>query len=393
MIRNRILMISYILLSGILVSYSGGPASYLLFYFSILLPILAMAYIVYVYFRFRVYQYIDSKIIVKEEYIPYEFNLANEDIFAFTSVNVTFYEDISTVEKMNHNESYCLTPGESRKWETKMRCHYRGEYEVGIQKVIVTDFMKLFQLTYPCPSPIRVKVLPRVVELKQFVMTAKEDEKRNMELFQKNPVVPEIEVRPYAPGDSLRRIHWKATARKKELLTRQYVDEPKSEIVILMDLFRLKEEGLDRIIIEDKIIECALAITNYFWRHLIPTKVVYDDVNIKVQSIYGKANFDVFYKICSDITFRSNLSIGKMLSGLHGIQLSGNHYMMITHTLTEEDIIACYATCDAGNEITILYINDEASTELKRTLSGKARLFQITYHQDITEILDISKEG
>lgn len=392
MIRNRILMISYILLSGILVSFYGGAASYLLFYFSILLPILSVIYIVYVYLRFRVYQYIDTKVIVKEENVLYQFHLANEDIFAFTSVQVTFYEHLSTVDKMNNHESYCLTPGESKKWETKMRCHYRGEYEVGIQKIIITDYLNLFQLTYPCPSPIKVKVLPRVVQLEQFRMLPKEDEKRNREIFMRNPVVPDIEVRRYAPGDSLRRINWKATARQKTLLTRQYLDEPKSEIVILMDLYRLKEEGLERILVEDKIIECALAITNYLWRQQIPSKVVYDDVNTMVRPIYGKGDFDSFYKLCSDITFRSGRTSGNLLSVAQGLEPCGNHYMIITHILTDEDVMACYTASDAGNEISILYINDGESKDKKYKLSGKAHLYQITYQQDITEIFDITRE-
>jgi uncharacterized protein (DUF58 family) len=42
-------------------------------------------------------------------------------------------------------------------------------------------------------------------------------------------------VRPYIPGDPMRRIHWPTTARKGELIVKEYEQDPQAEVWIFLD--------------------------------------------------------------------------------------------------------------------------------------------------------------
>ena len=55
--------------STVLVSFQGKAVSYLLFYFALLLPLLALLYSLYVYFRFKIVQNV-SHLVVKGQKSP-----------------------------------------------------------------------------------------------------------------------------------------------------------------------------------------------------------------------------------------------------------------------------------------------------------------------------------
>lgn len=43
-------------------------------------------------------------------------------------------------------------------------------------------------------------------------------------------------IRPYRPGDSLRRIHWRRSARTGELVSREYIQQQRPSVTLLLDL-------------------------------------------------------------------------------------------------------------------------------------------------------------
>ena len=45
-------------------------------------------------------------------------------------------------------------------------------------------------------------------------------------------------LRPYVPGDELRHLHWKATARTGQLIVREYVDPAQPWCVVVLDTRR-----------------------------------------------------------------------------------------------------------------------------------------------------------
>lgn len=387
--RNRCILLLFIVIATIFVSKFGGAISYLFFYGVLLVPLLSGCYLLYVFLRFRIYQYIDTKTMVKEECVPYYFQLANEDYITYTNVRVTFVKDMATVANMNPEDTYCLLPKESIQRETTICCHYRGEYKVGIDYVIVRDFFHLFQIKYACDSKIQVTVKPRVVPLKHLgVAPAQLDEKRSKTKVERNPMLLENELRRYEPGDSMKRIHWKATAKAGQLMSRKMEDEPKTEIVCFMDTRKTQQEELQELIIEDRIIECILAISNYFCNHNIPVKVVYQVNQIQVVEIQNRTQFEEFYKECCALFFLSGFDMGQLLANYTKTCNQIGYYMMITAQLSDAFCIACYEALSYGADVTVIYIGTEGKEENMHRLDERVHFFQITPESKIEDVLE-----
>lgn len=392
--KRRLVLYGIIVISTIVVSMYGGTVARLFFFTSLLLPILSWAYLFYVYVRFRIYQIIDTKTMVKGEHIPYYFQLSNEDYITYTNVRVSFVKQYAVVESLKEEDTYCLLPGESIKRETTIYCKYRGEYSVGIDTVIVRDLFQLFELQYQCDSKINVRVLPRVVEVSELSIAPEDvDLKEQLQRMTRNEVIPDVELRKYVVGDPRKRIHFKASARMQQWMTRKYMEEPKSEIIYVMDLVPTKKQEPTKIMIEDQVIECSLAIINYFCRQQTPTKVVYGTEQVEVVTIHSKQDFDGFYGMVSEVRFRSNYSLAQLLvqcaRRLHTI----GYYVVVTANLEASFLRSIEDILSYGNDVTIIYVGEESAIENMSQIDQRIHFYKLPLEKQISEVLSVARRN
>ncbi len=371
MFINRILLLILIIASGIFASNFGGNVSYALFYTSLCVPIVSLIYTFYVYVRFRIYQEMGQRIVVKGDLIPYSFTLANEDYITFRSVKVNFLHDKSTIANVDDIREYCLLPGQTETMETKLRCNYRGEYFVGANTVDIIDYLYLFKITYPITSKLKVTVLPRIVQLSRLgIVPARKDVKNVPYLRNTEQDSMDIETRNYQSGDNKKQIHWKVSAKRNRLFSRKYITDPKSEAVILMDLKPVRKDSLTTVITEDKIIESALAITNYCKNNNTRVKVYYEQSGLKTAFIRGKADFDLFYRMSTGIRFNARAPLEEILMESRNNDLNNSFYILITHELTFELYKSMLVISESGNDMSLLLIQDNIGAGEEEFIKG-----------------------
>ncbi|QHQ60410.1 DUF58 domain-containing protein [Anaerocolumna sedimenticola] len=364
MFFNRLLLFILIIASGIFASNFGGNVSYALFYMSLCIPVISLIYTYYVYLRFRIYQEIGQRVLVKGELIPYSFTIANEDYITFRSVKVNFLHDKSTIWNGEEIKDYCLLPGQAEKMETKLRCNYRGEYCVGANTVDIIDYLYLFRITYPIASKLKVTVLPRVVPISRLgIAPVKRDVKNSPQLHNAEQDAMDIVTRKYQTGDSKKQIHWKLSAKKNQLFSRNYITNPKSEVIILMDLRPIHEDDLTTVIIEDQIIESTLAIANYCKDNKTDARIYYEQSGLKTDVIRGKTDFDLFYKRCIEIHFNAQVPLEEILGESKSYAGENSFYILITHNLDFKLYKSILEVSENGSELSLLLIRDKVNPD------------------------------
>lgn len=391
--KNRIIMAIFIIASGTFASFYGGNVPYAFFYLSICIPIIAYLYTGYVYLRLRIYQKVENHIVVKGDLTPYSFTIANEDYITYTSIKVNFLSDKSKITNADTNEEYCLLPSTVKLKETTIRCNYRGEYNVGVESVEITDFLYLFCVKYPYHSKLNITVLPRIVSLMDTEVIPNQKDIKNvlLNLFL-NQNTMDIDSRPYKRGDSKRQINWKVTARQNVLYSRKIVTDPKAKIVLLMDMGRIKENELDRIIYEDHIIEITLALAHYLMEHKTGTLVYYEQLGIKRQDINNAANFDLFYQTCVTLSFKSEVPLPILLSESERIDGANKFYIIITHVINNELLLHLLKVREIGNEVAVILISNDTKEEenYKKELRMAGIMVKVITREDnIGEVLSL----
>ena len=187
--------------------------------------------------------------------------------------------------------------------------------------------------------------------------------------FQSNRMLLENDMRKYQSGDSLKQVHWKASAKTGELLSRQESMEVKRENKILIDLIKVEETGYDRLAVEDKILEAALAIANYMKENLIKVTIGYVQEQVRKLPIEDAESFGTFYHECGKLLFNAAYGIDNLLEAFLEERLRPSFYILITNHLTEVLMQQCLKAIAYGEQLVILYVAETRSQEIAQQMT------------------------
>ncbi len=122
-----------------------------------------------------------------------------------------------------------------------IRCTKRGYFSFGPTRVQSGDYFRFRVQEMEVEDPVNLIVYPRIVPLSQLGIPSRDpfgDLLLRRHLFQ-DPVRV-ASIREYAPGDPLKRIHWKATARVGRLQTKVFEHTTTTDLVIFFDVRTVK---------------------------------------------------------------------------------------------------------------------------------------------------------
>jgi uncharacterized protein (DUF58 family) len=120
-------------------------------------------------------------------------------------------------------------------WRQQLNCDKRGYYQLGPVTLTSGDIFGLYSRSAVIPLIDHIIVYPRIFSLAQLAIPSLYplgETKSDRQIFE-DPTRC-IGVRDFSPGDSLRRIHWKASARYQQLKSRIY--EPSTTLQVALFL-------------------------------------------------------------------------------------------------------------------------------------------------------------
>jgi uncharacterized protein (DUF58 family) len=146
---------------------------------------------------------------------------------------------------------------ETRSYSSYTLLTRRGEYVLGPTEIYSGDPFGLFSFRRIFKQQNKVLVMPYMVHLSSFpyppgyLTGGKALRVRTLETTPHS-----AGVREYLPGDPLKRIHWRTTARKDHLMVKEFDQDPQADVWIFMD----SQKGIHTLIEED-----AVPKTERFW--------------------------------------------------------------------------------------------------------------------------------
>ena len=138
-----------------------------------------------------------------------------------------------------------------------------GVVQAGAKLLQVQDLFRMFRLRLPrTPRLAEVTVLPRSFEVEKLQFLMDDDGKALPNRVSEDLTSPE-DTRNYRQGDPLKRIHWKLSSRKRELVVRRFEMPAPPDTLILMDCSdpqggEAAPDGLPRL--KDTLCETALSV-------------------------------------------------------------------------------------------------------------------------------------
>jgi uncharacterized protein (DUF58 family) len=158
-----------------------------------------------------------------------------------------------------------LAPGERRDVSLVVRAERWGAYRVGEVFLRASEPFGLFRYETQLDRGRSLKAYPRPERVDAILRPAQ------TQVFTGNYVsrdrgegIEFADLRRFAPGDRIRRINWRASARRGELWVNEYHPERNADVVVFLDSFA--EAGSERGTTLDLGVRAASAFVGYYLR-------------------------------------------------------------------------------------------------------------------------------
>ena len=154
---------------------------------------------------------------------------------------------------------------ERRELEYTIRCERWGVHPVGELILRAQDPLGLLVFEQTLDRHRSLKVYPRGEALRKLLRPLE------TQAFAGNQVprvrgegIEFADLRPFVPGDRMRRVNWRATARRGEPWVNEAHPERNSDVVIFLDTFAEARRGEESTL--DQAVEAAGALASYYLR-------------------------------------------------------------------------------------------------------------------------------
>jgi uncharacterized protein (DUF58 family) len=140
----------------------------------------------------------------------------------------------------------------------------RGAHSLGDHHVRYPSPLGLWIRQLDIPAELPVKVYPDVQAVRTYELLARQDrEPSGLRASRRRGGESEFErLREYRTGDEFRSIDWKATARQKKLISREYQLESNQSILFMLDAGRLMTASMQGLSLFDHALNATLMLSH-----------------------------------------------------------------------------------------------------------------------------------
>jgi uncharacterized protein (DUF58 family) len=254
----------------------------------------------------------------KQDELPMQVCLSNSSFAFCLSCNVflkiinSFYGDNGGI-----TVSLPVKPRSESSMYLPLSADRYGTYIFKIQEFSIRDLFGMIEIHKKAADELSITILPDIdktanADVSSFFSYMTETEESNA----KGNDFSEIsDIREYVPGDKLRDIHWKLSARVQKYMVKERISVAGSEMVILIQFS-------DNPVSADKILEAVWGISHDFIAHGLTVKIlswnqrdyVFDEYPIKNIDDMSTAFADI-YRL--EFLMRQNADIQSYMKNLY----------------------------------------------------------------------------
>lgn len=143
-----------------------------------------------------------------------------------------------------------LRPGVVSRTRYRLKALQRGDLDFTGFRVRVPSLLQLWSFDLVVQAPAHARVYPDFSAITAYSLLATDNHVSQIGIRKRQRRGEGTEfhqLREYRQGDSLRQVDWKATSRRRKLVSRDYADERDQEIVLMVDTgrrMRAKDDDL-----------------------------------------------------------------------------------------------------------------------------------------------------
>lgn len=197
-------------------------------------------------------------------------------LFFFRIEAYFFVADLYGATVSRAMTTLALAPFEKYDMDFTTRFDHIGTYRAGLERVVISDYLRLFSATLEGPKQSAVQVTPRIVPIERITFSNEsmlETTKAMRSVFSDS--LDYAGVRDYVPGDPLKTIHWKLSARGENYLTRVFEMYTEPGVAVVMDFYGPGKTSPQLMTMFDCVVETALSVARYAQEQGMESEIFY----------------------------------------------------------------------------------------------------------------------
>ncbi|MDO5518893.1 MAG: DUF58 domain-containing protein [bacterium] len=256
--------LALLLYAGILALLYTNVQSLYAFVILLCFGVLQVIIVMYLKKRITVGLSVHSPSVNKNEPIKVSITINNQAIIPVSCARIIVsyensYEHLKQYQTFNLNSNSKST----NTINFTLSSIHSGTIQVGLKKVMVYDFLRLFHRNYNSTHQVTVKIFPDVCIMESEVPIVNND-LLDSEVFSKTKSGDDpsevFDIREYKEGDKIHRIHWKLSSKRDVIMVKEYSLPVSCSVGILVNLTRPETEE-DRLSYYDAILSTVASIS------------------------------------------------------------------------------------------------------------------------------------
>jgi len=256
---------------------------------------------------------------------------------------------------------------EQARWHYHLRCDKRGIYVFGPAHLQSGDLFGLFNSQVDWPTLDWLIIYPEVKPIEALTLPPKEpfgEIKARQRIFEDPSRA--IGIRDYESDDALKRIHWKATARRQKLQVKVYEPTTAFQLVIFLNMVTLPKhwQGMIPELLE-RAVSVAASIANYAVEKRFQVGLVANgcwpqsDQPLKVLPSRSPDQLTHILEALAAVSALPTISIEALLSKESARLPWGATLIVVTAVVTEELLAVMTRLQAAGRRMVLVSLDDQ----------------------------------
>jgi len=365
MLRNRITYAAVLSVLFVFIYLREDNMTYAAFYAALILPVFSFVFLQFTRFNIEITEKLSNEIVAKNEEFLYRVKVRNRGFLPCFFIRLSFDFKNLGLDSTTQNSYFAVGGKNHFEDEIKISGKYRGIYEIGMKEVAMYDFLGIFKAKIKYANTLKLTITPEIKHIPELVTNQIQDgetaSKRNLPGQDLTSVT---ELRPYQNTDSYRQIHWKATAKRNELISKNPQDIEQYATVFFINNYRnpSKSNSLET---EDKMMDAVVSAMAYCQHlgHLI---------SLQYFPAENKDFTTDFHKLYQEIAVLPFINSQKFPDLINEYLMNGNicENVYIFSQEVDQDLIESMKSFRVLNSNVTLFLFGTASERSLRTLDA-----------------------
>ena len=370
--RNWIRWVFLILAALFYTWFYGGFLSFTLLFITLLMPVVSLAALVGNYFFFKIGENLNERIFIKGDCARYRLLLGNEGFIPIPYLTVTMYLEGRILCNDMKSMQISLAPFARKEFIYEMPLHFRGRYSIGVRSILFRDFLGLFAVRHRPLEHKSILVKPRIrLIAHKRIPAAMVSEGNVLAGLYESGNDEMVDIRAYVPGDSLRKMHWKLTAKTGNPMVRDMRNELDNDILLLLDVGMAAEQNEGTLLQEDCLIEEAVSQSQYLLAHGMPARICFWREEPVVLRAATPGDFLKAYELLSEVKFNQDSHFEDVIDNFLDPGTHRSLVYLFTIRLTHGVIEKAIAMRHRGYDTELFYISaPDTDTAAGRNTAG-----------------------